>query len=144
MPQELQRHTMDTLSALAQLMRRVEQDRTCETSVRTYDGRRVLEVAAHTGGPERLEQTSRSIFSGPTLRCDFEGRELAGFLIGENDPDHRRPLHGSAWLAPLAPGAQPLPVRIAFQTRWFGMATMYLTSAAPAGEPAESAHLPNK
>ena len=136
-PQELQRHTMDTLSALAQLMRRVEHDHTCETEVRTYDGRRVLDVAAHTGGPERLDPTGRSIFSGPALRCDFEGRELAGFLLGEDDPEHRAPLHGSAWLAPFPPGAPALPVRISFQTRWFGVATMYLTSAAPAGEPAD-------
>jgi hypothetical protein len=128
-PEDLQRHTMDTLSALAQLMRRVGHDHSCDTEVRTYDGRRVLDVVARTGGPDSLAPTGRSIFSGATLRCDFEGRELAGFLIGEDDREHRSPLHGSAWLAPLLPGAPPLPVRIAFQTRWFGMATMYLTAA---------------
>ena len=128
-PQELQRHTVDTLSALAELMHRVQHDHTCDTEVHTYDGRRVLDVVAHTGGPDRLGPTNRSSFSGPTLRCDFEGRELAGFLFGEDDPEHRRPLHGSAWLAPLLPDAPPLPVRIAFQTRWFGLATMYLTGA---------------
>ena len=140
-PSELQLHTMDTLSALAQLMRRVEHDHACETEVHTYDGRRVLDVVARTGGPETLDPTSRSTFSGPTLRCDFEGRELAGFLTGEDDAEHRRPLHGSAWLAPLLPDAPPLPVRIAFQTRWFGWATMYLTSAehgAPATNPSHA------
>ncbi len=128
---ELQRHTMDTLSALAQLMRRVEHDHACETEVHTFDGRRVLDITAHTGGSERLEPTGRSTFSGPTLRCDFEGREVAGFLFGQDDPDHRRPLHGSAWLAPVLPDTPPLPVRIEFQTRWFGLATMYLTSVIP-------------
>ncbi len=128
-PPEMQRHTMDTLSALAQLMRRVQKDHTCETEVHTYDGRRVLDVVAHTGGPERLDPTSRSSFSGATLRCDFEGRELAGFLLGEDDAEHRSPLRGSAWLGPVLPGGPPLPVRIAFQTRWFGWATMYLTAA---------------
>jgi len=128
-PTDLQLNTMDTLSALAQLMRRVEHDQGCDTEVHTYDGRRVLDVIARTGGPDSLAPTGRSMFSGATLRCDFEGRELAGFLIGEDDPEHRSPLHGSAWLAPLLPGAPPLPVRIAFQTRWFGMATMYLTAA---------------
>jgi len=123
---------MDTLSALAQLMRRVERDRTCGTSVHTYDGRRILEVAARTGGMERLEPTGRSTFSGPALRCDFEGRVVAGFLLGDNDPEHRRPLHGSAWLAPLAHEGPVVPVRIAFQTRWFGPATMYLTAATSA------------
>jgi hypothetical protein len=129
-PAELQLHTMDTLSALAQLMRRVEHAHTCDTEVRTYDGRRVLDVVARTGGQERLDPAKGSSFSGPALRCDFEGRELAGFLLGQDDPEHRRPLHGTAWLAPLLPNAPPLPVRIAFQTRWFGLATMYLTGAA--------------
>ena len=46
--------------------------------------------------------------AGQTLRCDFEGRELAGFLFGQDDPEHRTPLHGSAWLAPVLPGA-PVP-----------------------------------
>ena len=131
-PSELQRNTVDTLSALAQLIRKVEQGKSCETAVHTYDGRRVLDVVAHTGGAEKLAPTGRSIFSGATLRCDFEGRELAGFLLGEDDPEHRQPLHGSAWLAPMLPGAPPLPVRIAFQTRWFGWATMYLTAASNA------------
>jgi Protein of unknown function (DUF3108) len=131
-PRDLQFHTMDTLSALAQLMRRVELDRSCETSVHTYDGRRLLEVSARTGGTETLEPSGRSLFSGSALRCDFEGREVAGFLLGDNDPEHRRPLHGSAWFASLKPDGPMLPVRIAFQTRWFGPATMYLRDATPA------------
>jgi hypothetical protein len=143
-PPELQLHTMDTLSALAQLMRRVEHDHTCETEVRTYDGRRVLDVIAHTGGPERLDPTGRSTFSGRTVRCDFEGRELAGFLFGEDDAEHHTPLHGSAWLASPLPGTPALPVRISFQTRWFGLATMYLTSAAPPDEPADPSRISHK
>jgi hypothetical protein len=127
-PRDMQLHTMDTLSALAQLMRRVELQRSCETTVHTYDGRRVLEIQARNAGTETLTPSHDSEFSGQAVRCDFEGRELAGFLIGQDDPDHRRPLHGTAWLAPVSPESTPLPVRIAFQTRWFGEATMYLTS----------------
>ena len=121
-------NTLDTLSALIQLMRKVEQTGACETHVHTYDGRRVLDVAATTVGQQSLESSHGSIYQGPALRCDFEGSEIAGFLLGEDDPEHRRPLHGSAWLAPLMSGAPPLPVRIAFQTRWFGLTSMYLTA----------------
>jgi hypothetical protein len=131
-PHDMQFHTVDTLSALAQLMRNVELQRTCQTTVHTYDGRRVLEIEASNAGTETLKPSHASSFSGPALRCDFEGRELAGFLIGEDDPDHRRPLHGSAWLATVPPEPTPLPVRISFQTRWFGEATMYLTSISHA------------
>ena len=135
-PPQLQLHTMDMLSALAQLVRKVELAHTCETSVHTYDGRRVLNIVAHTGGTEQLARSNRSIYSGPTLRCDFEASELAGFLVGEADEARRRPLHGSAWLAPMLPGAPPLPVRIALQSTWFGWATMYLTAASE--QPLES------
>lgn len=134
-PPALRAHTMDTLSALVQLMRKVEQTGSCETTVRTYDGRRVLDVSARTVGQEMLAPEHGSIYRGPALRCDFEGSEIAGFLIGEDDPEHRKPLHGSAWLAPMMPGAPPLPVRVAFQTRWFGLTSMYLT--ADSKEPLE-------
>jgi hypothetical protein len=131
-PRNMQLHTMDTLSALAQLMRNVELKHDCNTSVHTYDGRRVLEIVATDGGSETLAPTGRSSFSGPALRCDFVGSELAGFLIGEDNSDNRKPLHGSAWLAAIAPYSTPLPVRIEFQTRWFGEAKMYLTNITPA------------
>jgi hypothetical protein len=127
-PRDMQLHTMDTLSALAQLMRSVELQRSCTTTVHTYDGRRVLEIEARNAGTETLQPSHDSEFSGQAVRCDFEGRELAGFLIGQDNPDHRRPLHGTAWLAAVSPEPTPLPVRISFQTRWFGEATMYLTS----------------
>jgi hypothetical protein len=80
-PADLQRHTMDTLSALVQLLRRVQQDHACETEVRTYDGRRLLDVVARTGGEERLDPTGRSIFSGVAalrLRGPRAGRIPAG------------------------------------------------------------------
>jgi hypothetical protein len=134
-PREMQLHTMDTLSALAQLMRNVEIKHDCNTTVRTYDGRRVLEIVARDGGSETLAASGRSSFSGRALRCDFEGRELAGFLIGEDNSDNRKPLHGSAWLATVPPYISPLPVRIEFQTRWFGEARMYLTNITPGDSP---------
>lgn len=126
-PTDMRQGTMDTLSALAALMHEVAANKRCDASAHTYDGRRVLELTAHTGTVDDLEQTSRSMFHGNALRCDFEGRELAGFLIGQDDPEHRQPLHGSAWMATVEPDGPPVPVRIAFQTRWFGWTTMYLT-----------------
>lgn len=129
-PIDMRHGTIDTLSALAGLMHEVAANRRCDATAHTYDGRRVLELTARTGTVEDLAQTSRSIFHGDALRCDFEGREVAGFLIGQDDPEHRRPLHGSAWLATVEPDAPPMPVRIAFQTRWFGETTMYLTGVA--------------
>jgi hypothetical protein len=135
-PPALQKGAIDTLSAVALLMRRVARAGRCEAEATTFDGRRAVDVAAHTVGQEQLEPSGRSSFAGPALRCDFEGRLLAGFLHDSDQAELSRPQHGSAWFAPVVPGAPPIPVRISFETRWFGPATMYLTAAGPNVEPA--------
>lgn len=126
-PLSLQRNAVDSLSAMALLIRRVRDTGRCEASVRTFDGNRAGEITAHTSGEDILAPTSRSIFSGKTLRCDFLGQMLAGFLHVDSSPYDRRPLHGSAWLARLDPREPPVPVKMEFETHWFGNATMYLT-----------------
>lgn len=133
-PDKIREKTIDTLSALVQLIRAVRETGRCELTVRTFDGRRATEIEAHTVGQETLDSSSRSSFSGKALRCDFSGRMLAGFKLGDAKAAESRPLHGSAWLAPVAAGGPPLPVRMAFETRWFGDATMYLTTVTPASE----------
>jgi hypothetical protein len=126
-PEALQAGSIDTLSALAELIHVVADTGRCETAVRTYDGRRAVEIEAHTVGEEVLEATSRSSFAGKALHCDFSGRMLSGFKFGDDRERDGRPMHGSAWLAPVMPGGRPLPVRMTFETRWFGDAVMYLT-----------------
>ena len=134
-PTELRANTVDTLSALAELVRTVTRSGGCEATVHTFDGRTATVLSAHTVGPETLEPTSRSTFSGPALRCDFQTRVLAGFLSDASEQARQHPLHGSAWFARIVPGAGPLPVRLTFETRWFGDATVYLTGAGYQGLP---------
>ena len=136
-PLDLQANTMDTLSALAELMRHVAATRTCDGTVHTYDGRRATEAAAHTVGIETLPPTDRSMFSGQALRRDVQEHILAGFVLGD-DETQRRPLRGSAWLAKVVPSTAPLPVRLTMETRWFGDATMYLTAVGPGRLPVPS------
>jgi hypothetical protein len=126
-PLSLQQNSVDSLSALALLIRRVADTGRCEASAHTFDGNRASEITARTAGEETLPPSDRSIFSGKTLRCDFLGQMLAGFLHEDSSPYDRRPLHGSAWLAEMVPGEPPVPVQMQFETRWFGEAHMYLT-----------------
>ena len=128
-PPALQANSVDALSAIAMLIRRVARTGRCEAEATTFDGRRAVDVAARTVGEEVLPPSTRSIFTGRALRCDFEGRLLAGFLRDGDQAELRRPRHGSAWLAQIEPGGPPIPVRVDFETRWFGPATMYLTGA---------------
>lgn len=127
-PLSIQQNSVDAMSAMAELMHRVGETGRCDDSVRLFDGRRASEVTATTRTDEVLAPTSRSVFSGPALRCDFVGRMVAGFRLDDDSDRRRRPLNGSAWLARPSPGSFPAPMRLAFETRWFGTATMYLTA----------------
>lgn len=139
-PRALQLNSVDTLSALALLIRRVQDTGRCDTAVHTYDGRRASEISARTAGEDILPPTDRSVYQGRALHCDFVGQMLAGFKYHEDTPQDRRPLHGTAWLAPLVANAPPLPVRMQFETRWFGDASMYLTHIEQAPPRAVAEH----
>ncbi len=129
-----QAHTIDALSGMAVLMRQATYAGRCDGAMRTFDGRRLAEISAHTVGEETLDETSRSSFHGPALRCDFQWRQLAGFLHDDDQAALLRPLQGSAWLARLQPGQPLIPVRIAITARFLGDTTLYLTQA-PASKP---------
>jgi hypothetical protein len=122
-------HTIDTLSAIAMLVRQVGDSGRCDGSTMIFDGRRLTALAARTTGAEALAHTDRSIFAGQTLRCDFDGNQLAGFKKDESEAAQRRTRHGMAWLASVLPGAPPVPVRVIFDNKILGQVTLYLTAA---------------
>ncbi len=122
---EAQARSEDGISAIAGLLHHVERTGQCDGSARTFDGRRLSQTNVRSAGFEEVLPTPRSIFSGPALRCDFEGRLLAGFKLSENRARAARPVHGSIWLARVD-GAL-VPVRLTFQTRLFGDAVAYLS-----------------
>jgi Protein of unknown function (DUF3108) len=127
-PVGMQHATMDTLSAMTMLVREVAATGRCDGHASTFDGRRLLQITSHTAGLESLGTEDRSSFSGPALRCDFEGRQLAGFQPDDEAAERAKIHHIEAWLAPMTPGGPPLPVRVRFETHWFSHATAYLTS----------------
>ena len=128
-PEAMRKGTIDTLSAMAQLMAQVTRTGRCDGTVRTFDGRRLATLQAWTVGTEVIPPSSISNFSGPALHCEFEGRQIGGFMLDEDRAKLQQPQRGSAWFAAVRPGETVLPVRISFRTRWFGDATMYI--AAP-------------
>ena len=125
---ELQRGTIDSLSAMAQLVEQVTRSGTCDGTVRTFDGRRLAQLRAWAVGYDVVPPSNLSIFAGRALHCDFEGRQLGGFMLDEDRERLQRPQRGSAWFAALTPNGPILPVRISFHTRWFGDATMFITA----------------
>ena len=125
-PSALQANTIDSLSAMAALVHRVDTTGRCDGSARVFDGRRLSQIAVQTTGMQVLPRTDRSEFAGQALRCDFDGTLLAGFKYSDNRARAARPRHGIAWFARIAPGGPLLPVRLQFATPFFEDVTMYL------------------
>ncbi len=132
-PPDIQANSVDSLSAMAELVQVVRRTGGCEGTARVFDGRRASDVTARTVGEEIVPPSSRSVFTGPALRCDFVGQMVAGFWLDSERNAAHKPTKGSAWLAvplPSTPSnSTKLPVRITFESRWFGDVTLYLTSA---------------
>ncbi len=126
-PDALRQHTIDTLSAMALLFQRMADGESCQIALHVFDGRRLMVLASQPAGSETLAATTRSFFRGPAQKCDVTGRMLAGFLMSDGPAERERVHRGAVWFAHPIPGLPLLPVRMAFTTRWFGTATMYLT-----------------
>jgi hypothetical protein len=133
-------HTIDTLSAIAMLIRRVATTGKCDGDAMTFDGHRLTALKARTVGQEALPPSQKTHFNGQALRCDFEGNQLGGFMKNQEEAKLRQTKHGSAWLAPLVPGAPPVPVRVTFEHPALGLVTLYLTQVS--GSPGAVAQLP--
>ena len=130
-PPGQERDAIDTLSAMVYLVRNVTGTGTCDGRARLFDGRRVIDIAGRTVGRETLPHEDRAMFHGPAIRCDFEGRQRAGYVKSEPDAERLRVHVSQAWLAEVIPGQPALPVRVVFETRFFGFATAHLTAATP-------------
>lgn len=128
-PPALTMHTEDTLSAMALLVRHLAVTGRCDGNTTIFDGRRVIALTARMAGTQQLAPVHGSAYAGPALRCDFEGRQIAGFLRDQDR--HAGPKRASAWLASIVPGGPALPVRVAFDSPWFGEVTLYLIRVTP-------------
>ncbi|WP_426958737.1 DUF3108 domain-containing protein [Muricoccus radiodurans] len=134
-PEALRRGTVDTLSAVAQLVRQVQRTGRCDSTARIFDGRRLTEMAARTEGQEAISG-GRGEWSGQALRCRFDGRLVSGFRRNDNGEEARRPQTGHAWMGAARPGGPVVPVRIESPSRWFGTLTVRLAEVQSPVRPA--------
>lgn len=125
-PTELQRGTIDTMTAIVSLLRRVTETGRCEGEAALFDGRRRTDVSARTEGEDTLHAHRWGIFAGPALRCTVEGRQVAGFWSGQSRDEAGTPRTATAWLARPEPGMPLIPVRIEAETGW-GPVYIHLT-----------------
>ncbi len=125
--------TIDSLSAVAELIREISLTDRCDGTLRVFDGARLTEITARTAGNVSLPATDRSPYAGTALRCDFTTQLLAGFLHDENYAQSHEMQHGSAWVAQVVPGGPPVPIRVEFTTPEHGSISIYLQTAGRQG-----------
>ena len=130
-PAALRAGTVDQVSLIVLLLHLVDQTGRCDGAARSYDGRDLQSFQVRTVGEEAIPASSQSSFSGRALRCAFTSQTLAGFRFGPAGEQDRHLHRGTIWLGRVVSGGPRLPVRAAFETRWFGDAAIYLTSVLP-------------
>jgi hypothetical protein len=130
-PEALRAGTVDQVSLIVLLLRLADRTGRCDSSARSYDGRDLQLFQVRTVGEEDIPAPAQLSFSGHALRCEYTSQTLAGWRFGSGGEQDRRPHRGTIWLARVVPGGPRWPVRAAVETRWFGEATIYLTSVSP-------------
>lgn len=133
-PETLRRGTVDTLSAMAKLVRTLAVTGRCEGGAAVYDGRRRADIRAWTEGPDRLPGDVPH--AGEVLRCGFESRLLAGGRRDRDLEEARKPQLSTAWLGRPQPGLPAIPLRIDLPGRWFGglRVTLLSVERLPSGQ----------
>lgn len=97
-PQQKLDGTLDTLSAVAMLQHRMLTTQTCNGAANVFDGLRLTALQVRGPNIANVPTGNRQKFTGKVLRCDFTGRQIAGFI---HDTPNRAlfsaPYDGAAW-----------------------------------------------
>ena len=130
-PVALRAGTVDPNSLIVLLLHLADRTGRCEDAARSYDGHELQLFRIRTAGRGRNPGLQPvELCSDVPCAATSPARSLAGFRFGSGGEQDRRLRRGTIWLARVSDSGPPLPVRAAVETRWFGDATIYLTSVA--------------
>ena len=115
----------DTMSAVLSIFAAVAQDGTCGQRVKAFDGKREFWIETKAVGDEDLSRSRYNSFEGTALKCTIEvepigdwGKSLTrGYMRLQTDSKERGRLP-EIWLAKVEGRTTPVPVRMAFYTRY--------------------------
>lgn len=123
--------TVDTLSAVAGLLDRLQTTGRCDGTTRVFDGARLSVVTVRTAGTVTVPASERSPYAGHALECDFTSMQIGGFLHDDHFEAAHRPQGGRAMFAIVVPGAPPVAIRASFSSVDHGEIGLFLTKAGP-------------
>jgi hypothetical protein len=131
---EQERGALDPIAAVLIATRTLAATQSCDQRVPVFDGRRRYDLEFRDGGRDVLKPSEYSSFTGAATVCTFRYIRIAGYLKTgrwNNPRDVDRVFR--VWLAPVAPGLPPLPVRIEAEGA-FGSVIVHLIGVGrPAG-----------
>ncbi|MFP5516138.1 MAG: DUF3108 domain-containing protein [Alphaproteobacteria bacterium] len=135
-PPALQRGTLDPLSAVLDLLFAVGASERCDRSLPVFDGRRRYDMMFTEVGRRIVDPSRYSVFAGIAQQCRVSYRPVAGYgksgptgrFWQRSSPADRPPV--DLWLAPVAAGYPPLPVRLETDSD-FGSVVVHLTGVTP-------------
>ncbi|GLR81989.1 DUF3108 domain-containing protein (plasmid) [Azospirillum oryzae] len=135
-PPALQRGTLDPLSAVLDLLFAVGASQGCDRSLPVFDGRRRYDMVFSEVGRRIVDPSRYSVFAGVAQQCRVTYKPVAGYARSSpagrfwqrSDPADRPPV--DLWLAPVAAGYPPLPVRLETDSD-FGSVVVHLTAVTP-------------
>lgn len=135
-PPALQRGTLDPLSAVLDLLFAVGASQGCDRSLPVFDGRRRYDMVFSEVGRRIVDPSRYSVFAGVAQQCRVTYKPVAGYgrsspagrFWQRSSPADRPPV--DLWLAPVAAGYPPLPVRLETDSD-FGSVVVHLTGVTP-------------
>src|SRR6516162_7131119 len=125
------RGTVDQLTAFFVLERQLAQRGSCGLVVPVFDGLSRYNLRFTDGPAETLSPEGPQRFAGPTLACNINREDVAGFPANQ-DANGGTYKQGKIWYARLAGGNQMVPVRMQFDTE-YGRVEGYLAELRRAG-----------
>lgn len=134
---EHRRGTVDPLSAVLSLSRRLADGGDCNGTAPVFDGRRRFDAVARDMGMGEVTSTRYSSFSGPARICDVVIKRIAGYSKRASEWNRRedadKPIR--TWWASVVPGAPPVPVRIESEGTFGNVVVHLVRSSATPGRP---------
>ena len=112
-------NTVDSLTAILEIMRRIASGESCNQTVAVFDGRRRFDLVSTEQGLESIPRSSYSAYSGTAMACAIRIQPVAGFwkkrqrrfVAGESGSEGQTSF-GTLWFAQLPDSALPVPVRL--------------------------------
>ena len=131
-PPESLSGTIDPLTAVLRLSRRIAAGEVCRADLRIYDGRRRYDLAVRDAGTRRFAANAYSVFEGEAHGCRLSIERIGGFRK-ERSKYSEATRERLVWVARPLPDVMPVPVRVDIETG-LGHAVMHLVGAARNGE----------